>query len=71
MSIYSALNRIFGVVQKEFALYSRDTSIMRLILIMPLMQIIVFGYVLNTIPKHLPTVWIDPVSYTHLTLPTT
>ncbi len=59
MSIYSALNRIFGVVQKEFALYSRDTSIMRLILIMPLMQIIVFGYVLNTIPKHLPTVWID------------
>lgn len=54
-----SVQRIIGMVLKELALYSRDTSVIRLVLIMPLMQIFVFGFVLNTIPKHLPTIIID------------
>ncbi len=53
------VNRILGMAYKELALYSRDTSVVRLVLIMPLMQIFVFGFVLNTTPKRLPTIIID------------
>ncbi len=52
-------NRILGMMFKELALYTRDTSVIRLVLIMPLMQIFVFGFVLNTTPKHLPTIIMD------------
>lgn len=46
--------RVFAVMAKEFTQLRRDRITYAMILIMPLMQLMLFGYAINTDPRHLP-----------------
>lgn len=47
-------SRIFAVMAKEFTQLRRDRITYAMILVMPLMQLLLFGYAINTDPRHLP-----------------
>lgn len=51
--------RLWGLVEKEFTQFRRDFSTFALIIIMPIMQIVLFGLAINTNPKNLPTALIN------------
>lgn len=51
--------RIRLVMWKEFLQLRRDPLLMRIILLMPVMQLVLFGYVVAVDVKHLPTAIID------------
>jgi ABC-2 type transport system permease protein len=46
--------RIAAVMVKEFTQLRRDRITYAMILVMPLMQLLLFGYAINTDPRHLP-----------------
>ncbi len=46
--------RVFAVMSKEFVQLSRDRLTYAMILVMPLVQLLLFGYAINANPKHLP-----------------
>jgi ABC-2 type transport system permease protein len=48
--------RLWAVMHKEFIQMFRDRVTFAILIIIPLMQLILFGYAINTNPKHLPTV---------------
>ncbi|MBB65762.1 MAG: mannose-1-phosphate guanyltransferase [Waddliaceae bacterium] len=50
-----SFQRALAVLVKEFIQLKRDTVTLRMIIAIPLMQLLLFGYALNTDPKHLPT----------------
>ncbi len=50
-----SLQRLLAVIQKEFIQMRRDRLTFAMIIMIPLMQLILFGFVINTNPKHLPT----------------
>lgn len=50
-----SFGRLFAVLQKEFFQMRRDRISIGMILIIPLMQLILFGFAINTNPKQLPT----------------
>ncbi|MDL2269677.1 ABC transporter permease [Desulfosarcina sp. OttesenSCG-928-A07] len=50
-----SFTRWWGVVVKEFLQLKRDPVTFVMILIMPVMQLLLFGYAMNTDPKNLPT----------------
>lgn len=56
----SMMLRLWGLIQKEFILIFRDRGTIAMLIIMPLMLLIVFGFAIDLDPKHLPT---DIVSY--------
>ena len=47
--------RFMAVLRKEWIQMRRDPMTLRLIIALPLMQLFLFGYAINTDPKHLPT----------------
>lgn len=47
--------RLWAVMQKEFILIRRDRLTFAILLLIPLMQLILFGYAINTNPRNLPT----------------
>ncbi len=47
-------SRIFAVMAKEFTQLSRDRLTYAMILVLPIVQVLLFGYVINNNPKHLP-----------------
>ena len=49
-----SLFRLWGLIVKEFNQFRRDHSTFVIIIAMPIVQIILFGIVINTNPKHLP-----------------
>jgi len=49
-----SLTRIMAVLVKEFTQLRRDRITYAMILVMPLMQLLLFGYAINTDPRHLP-----------------
>jgi ABC-2 type transport system permease protein len=49
-----SLARIIAVTVKEFTQLRRDRITYAMILVMPLMQLLLFGYAINTDPRHLP-----------------
>jgi len=49
-----SLSRIAAVMVKEFTQLRRDRITYAMILVMPLMQLLLFGYAINTDPRHLP-----------------
>lgn len=49
-----SLARIAALMVKEFTQLRRDRITYSMILVMPLMQILLFGYAINTDPRHLP-----------------
>lgn len=50
-----SIYRAWAILKKEFIQLRRDIVTLRMIVFIPLMQLLLFGYALNTDPKHLPT----------------
>lgn len=53
------LSGLKAIIIKEFIEMRRDRATFLMILAIPLMQIILFGYAINTNPRHLPTVVVN------------
>jgi len=49
-----SLMRIYAIMAKEFTQLTRDRITYAMILVMPLMQLLLFGYAINTDPRHMP-----------------
>ncbi len=50
-----SFRRFLAVLRKEFIQVRRDPFTLRMIILLPVMQLFLFGYAINTDPKHLPT----------------
>jgi len=50
-----SLERVAAVLVKEFIQLTRDRITYAMILIVPLVQLLLFGYAINNDPRHLPT----------------
>jgi len=50
-----SLSRIVAVISKEFTQLVRDRLTYAMIIGIPIMQLLLFGYAINSDPKHLPT----------------
>src|SRR3990167_4330495 len=48
-------SRIWAILRKEFFQMRRDRISIGMLLIIPIIQLTLFGFVINTNPKHLPT----------------
>ena len=55
MSGFFSVSRWLGIVAKEFTQLKRDRLTFGMIVGIPVIQLVLFGYVINTDPKHLPT----------------
>lgn len=51
---FFSFRRARAVLAKEFIQLKRDTITLRMIVMIPIVQLLLFGYALNTDPKHLP-----------------
>src|SRR5262252_5934294 len=49
------LSRFFAIVLKEFIQMRRDRVTFAMMVGIPLIQIVLFGFAINSNPKHLPT----------------
>ena len=49
------MRSIWAIAKKEFIQISRDRRTLTLLIIMPMMQLMIYGYGINTDVKHLPT----------------
>ena len=50
-----SLSRWWSIVRKEFLQLMRDAVTLRMITLIPIMQMVLFGYAINSDPKHMPT----------------
>lgn len=50
-----SFRRFLAVLRKEWIQVRRDKLTLRMIIVRPVMQLFLFGYAMNTDPKHLPT----------------
>jgi ABC-type multidrug transport system permease subunit len=50
-----SLKRLLALLRKEWIQVRRDPITLRFIIAVPIMQLFLFGYAINTNPKHLPT----------------
>ena len=50
-----SLARVWAVLAKEFTQMRRDRITFAMMLGIPIMQLLLFGYAINSDPKHLPT----------------
>jgi ABC-2 type transport system permease protein len=57
-SRYFSLSRVVAVMAKEFIQMRRDRLTFAMIIGVPVLQLVLFGYAINTDPKHLPTAMI-------------
>src|SRR6266581_8409726 len=55
MNAYFSLSRWLGIVGKEFIQLKRDRLTFGMIVGIPVIQLVLFGFAINTDPKHLPT----------------
>src|SRR5690349_167623 len=53
------MKRLIALTLKEFRQLRRDTLTLRMIVLVPLMQMFIFGYAINFDVKHLTTVVLD------------
>src|SRR5215216_2766951 len=49
-------SRVFAVFLKELVQMRRDRPTFAIMIMMPVMQLVLFGYAINTDPRHLPAV---------------
>jgi ABC-2 type transport system permease protein len=54
VSFFSA-SRVLAVLAKEFTQLTRDRLTYAMILVLPVIQLLLFGYAINDEPRHLPT----------------
>ena len=59
MKLPLSLHRLWAIVAKEFIQLRRDRITFAMMVGIPVMQLILFGFAINTDPKHLPTVVLD------------
>lgn len=52
--------RLLAVMAKEFIQMRRDKATFAMMIGIPLIQLILFGYAINTNPRHLPTAIVNP-----------
>jgi ABC-2 type transport system permease protein len=52
-------SRILAIIRKEFIQIRRDRRTLAMVLVMPVMQLLLFGYGINTVVDHLPTIVFD------------
>ena len=52
---YFSWHRFFAIIGKEFLQMRRDRVTLAMIIGIPILQMVVFGYAINSDPKHLPT----------------
>jgi ABC-2 type transport system permease protein len=52
---FGALRRTFAMLLKEFIQLKRDRVSFAMIIMIPVMQLLLFGYAINTTPRNLPT----------------
>lgn len=57
----TALKRLWAILLKEVLQMRRDRLTLAMLLGIPIIQLVLFGYAINTNPKHLPTVMISEV----------
>jgi ABC-2 type transport system permease protein len=50
-----SLRRLLALLRKEWIQVRRDRMTLRLVIALPIMQLFLFGYAINTNPRHLPT----------------
>lgn len=50
-----SLQRIKALIHKEFIQLKRDRPTLMMIIMLPIIQLLLFGYAINTDPRHLPT----------------
>lgn len=55
MSLQASLSRIAAILAKEFIQMRRDRLTFGMMVGIPIMQLLLFGYAINTDPRHLPT----------------
>src|SRR5712691_8775477 len=55
------IERVWSIIHKEFIQIRRDRLTLAIALAMPLMQLILFGYAINTTVDHIATVVLDQV----------
>lgn len=55
MSARFSFTRVAAVLKKEFIQMRRDRVTLAMILVVPVMQLFLFGFAINLDPKHLPT----------------
>lgn len=53
------LNRLLAMLYKEFKQVRRDVTLLRMLVLLPVVQILIFGFAINTDVKHMPTVVFD------------
>lgn len=53
------MNRLIALMKKEFLQLRRDTITLRMMVLIPVMQTMVFGYAINYDVKHLKTIVLD------------
>ena len=54
--MFEALRRIGAILNKEFIQMRRDRLTFAIMVMMPIIQLVLFGYAINSDPRHLPTV---------------
>ena len=54
-----SLARVWAIMLKEFVQMRRDRLTFAMIVGIPLLQVVLFGYAINTDPRHLPTAVVD------------
>jgi ABC-2 type transport system permease protein len=66
MSQLFSFARLGGMIRKEFIQMKRNPIVIAMLIVMPLMQLLLFGYAINLNPKHLSTVVVsnDHTPYT-------
>ncbi len=52
---FGFLRRTYAMMVKEFIQLRRDRVSFGMIIMLPVMQLLLFGYAINTTPRHLPT----------------
>lgn len=50
-----SLTRLIGLIRKEFVLITRDRGTIAMLVVLPIMLLILFGFAIEFDPKHLPT----------------
>jgi ABC-2 type transport system permease protein len=51
--------RISAIIRKEFIQIRRDRRTLAIVLVLPVMQLLLLGYAINTVVDHLPTIVLD------------
>ena len=60
-----SVRRVRSLLRKEWIQVRRDPMTLRLLIALPMMQLLLFGYAINANPKHLPTglLFAEPSKY--------